>query len=383
MADPPELLQGARFGLVLNQASVDGELRLACDLLAARFPGQLAALLTPQHGMWGEQQANMVETRHHHYARLDLPLYSLYSETRSPTPEMLRDLELLVIDLQDVGTRVYTFAWTVAACLRACAAHNIPLLLLDRPNPIGGMVVEGPLLDPRYTSFVGGAEIPMRHGLTLGELAAYVNQSLQIRAQLEVVRVRGWQRSDLWTDGSRCWLPPSPNMPRPETALLYPGMVLMEGTNLSEGRGTAFPFELIGAPFLEPEALVAEAERFPHPGLRLRPTRFLPTSDKWGGASCGGVAIHITDPHRVRSYASGLALLAAAARLAPDQFEWLPPPYEYERVHWPIDILAGGSAVRELIDATRGGQIQPADVEALACPPGDDWWRSCASHLPS
>ena len=229
LADPPQTLQGCRFGLLMNQASVDRSFRYACDLLAAKFPGQLTALFSPQHGLWCEEQANMIESQHARYEPLDLPVYSLYSETRHPTPEMLRGLDCLVIDLQDVGTRVYTFAWTIQNCLTACAAARIPGVILDRPNPLGGLVAEGPLLEPEHRSFVGGATIPLRHGLTLGELARLLNGEQQIGAQLEVVPMSGWRRDMRYGDTGRAWVAPSPNMPRVTTAVLYPGQVLLEG----------------------------------------------------------------------------------------------------------------------------------------------------------
>src|SRR5262245_4562758 len=274
---PPEILRCRRLGLLMNQASVDSRLRYACDLLAERFPGQLAALFSPQHGLWCEEQANMIESPHARYAPLDLPVYSLYSQTRQPTHEMLRGLDCLVIDLQDVGTRVYTFAWTIQNCLIASAAAKIPVVVLDRPNPLGGLVSEGPLLEAGYRSFVGGATIPLRHGLTLGELARLMNAEQQIGAQLEVVPMSGWRRDMLFGDTARAWVAPSPNMPRVTTTLHYPGQVLLEGTNLSEGRGTTQPFELVGAPFIDPGALAGELALRELPGLAIRPIRFVPT----------------------------------------------------------------------------------------------------------
>src|SRR5438552_6603846 len=230
LADPPQVLGSAQFGLLMNQASVDRSFRYACDCFAERFPGQLQAIFSPQHGLWGEQQANMIESPHGRYEPLELPVYSLYSETRQPTAEMLRGLDCFVVDLQDVGTRVYTFAWTIQNCLKACAAGNIPVLILDRPNPLAGQIAEGPLLEPGYESFVGGASIPLRHGLTLGELAQLLNEEQHIGAQLEVTPMSGWRREMLYDDTGRDWVAPSPNMPLTTTALLYPGQVLLEGT---------------------------------------------------------------------------------------------------------------------------------------------------------
>jgi uncharacterized protein YbbC (DUF1343 family) len=375
--EPPEILRGARFGLLLNQASVDGELRYSCDLLASAFPGQLKALFTPQHGLWGEEQANMIESAHSRYVPLGLPIHSLYSETRRPTAKMLAGLDCLVVDLQDVGTRVYTFVWTVQQCLIACAQAGVRVVILDRPNPLGGRIVEGPMLEPDYRSFVGGWPIPLRHGLTLGELALLINQEQQTGAKIEVVRMEGWQREMLWSDTARTWVWPSPNMPRVETTLLYPGQVLLEGTNLSEGRGTTLPFEVTGAPFIEPHALLAELERFNHPGLALRPIRFIPTFDKWQGQRCGGVAFHVTESTAVRSVATTVALLDAVRRLHPRDSVWLPPPYEYEALKPPIDILFGSSRLRERLTETE--PLTAPEIGQLTAIDEPDWQRRTKS----
>jgi uncharacterized protein YbbC (DUF1343 family) len=361
LSPPAALAAGARFGLLLNQASVDARLRLACDVLAERFPGQLTALFSPQHGLWGEEQANMIESPHSRYAPLDLPIYSLYSRTRRPTAEMLRGLDCLVIDLQDVGTRIYTFIWTVQQCLFACAEAGVRVILLDRPNPLG-RTVEGPILDPKLTSFVGGWPIPLRHGLTLGELARLIHCEQEIDVELEVVPMSGWQPDQPWPS-SRPWIWPSPNVPRLETTLVYPGQVLLEGTNLSEGRGTTLPFEVCGAPFIDPQALVREMQRVPPPGVMLRPIRFVPTFDKWRGERCGGVALHVTDPVAFRPVATTVQLLAAVAQLYPSHFAWLLPPYEYEYAQGPISILYGTGGLQERL--SNRAPLSAADIEAL------------------
>jgi uncharacterized protein YbbC (DUF1343 family) len=348
LQEPPPSLRDSRFGLLMNQASVDCSFRYACDVLATRFPGQLVAIFSPQHGLWCEEQANMVESPHGRYEPLGLPVYSLYSQTRRPTAEMLKGLDCFVIDLQDVGTRVYTFAWTIHQCLLACAAASIPVVILDRPNPLGG-AIEGPLLESGFDSFVGGASIPLRHGLTIGELARLMNEEQKIGAVLEIVPMTSWRRSMLFDDTGRSWVPPSPNMPRVTTALLYPGQVLFEGTNLSEGRGTTIPFEVVGAPFIDPHELARELASDDPPGLAVRPIRFVPTFDKWQGQRCGGIALHFTDPQAVRSVTATLRILAAVNNLWPDDFAWLPPPYEYEQEKMPIDILFGSSRLREAL----------------------------------
>lgn len=352
LAGPPSAPCGSRFGLLMNQASVDSRSRYACDLLAERFPDQLRAMFSPQHGLWGEQQANMIESPHGTYPPLGLPVYSLYSETRRPTAEMLKGLDVLVVDLQDVGTRIYTFVWTVLECLHACSAAGIAVVVLDRPNPIGGDVVEGPMLDPEFQSFVGNAPIPMRHALTLGELALLLADEQRIDCELHVVTMHGWRREMYFADTGLPWVAPSPNMPRLETTLVYPGQVLIEGANLSEGRGTTLPFELAGGPEIDPWQLVRSMNRFEHPGLRLRPIRFVPTFDKYARRNCGGVSLTVSDPRLVRSMRTTLALFDGVRHLAPTAFEWLPPPYEYELEKPPIDILFGSDRLRRRLDSS-------------------------------
>jgi uncharacterized protein YbbC (DUF1343 family) len=376
LTDPPSLLRDKRFGLLVNQASVDPQLRYAHSLLANRFSGRLAALFTPQHGLWSEQQDNMVESPHGTEPRLAIPIHSLYSETRKPSPEMLRDLELFVVDLQDVGCRVYTYIWTVSHCLEACAALDIPVMVLDRPNPLGGEAAEGPLLDPDFSSFVGRAPIPMRHGLTMGEMTLCLNELMGIGAEVEVVRMNGWQRSMLWPETRRAWVPPSPNLPRIEAALVYPGQVLLEGTNLSEGRGTTTPFELFGAPWLDPHRLLAALDPIDMPGVTLRPLRFCPGFHKFQGQSCGGLFLHVTDPGNYRPYATTLALLAAISELWPGEFQLRGPPYEYETEKMPLDMLTGGDAVRQALD---GGTLRSKLDKLSATEPS--WWEIAQPHL--
>jgi uncharacterized protein YbbC (DUF1343 family) len=379
LESPPKVLREARFGLLLNQASVNKDFAYASTLLARHFPGKFAALFAPQHGFWSEQQENMIETGHGRDESLGVPLYSLYSETRKPTPAMLRGLECLVVDLQDVGTRIYTFAWTMMYCLEACAEARIPVVVLDRPNPLGGEAFEGPLLDLHYASFVGRSAIPMRHGLTMGELARWLNARHKIGAELSVVPMTGWRRRLLWPETGRTWVPTSPNLPRWEGCTVYPGQVLLEGTNLSEGRGTTTPFEQFGAPFVSPLKLLDELEAFQLAGLRLRPIRFEPTFHKWQGKSCGGLYLHVTDPQAFRPLRTTLAILTAVRRLWPKEFSWRDPPYEYEKEKKPIDILFGNCTFREALD--RGAIKTPADLDELAALDRAAWRKQVSDYL--
>ena len=377
VAERPSVLDGARFGLLMNRASVDRDLKLVCDVLSDAWPGQLASLFTPQHGLWGEQQANMIETPHAWHGGLGIPIYSLYSEIRRPTVPMLAGLDCFVIDLQDVGTRVYTLAWTVLNCLEACAAANIPVLILDRPNPLGSRC-EGPLLDPDYRSFVGGASIPMRHGLTLGELAQLLKAELSINARLEVIPVEGCPGDATFDRLGRVWIPPSPNMPRLETALVYPGQVLLEGTNLSEGRGTTTPFEVCGAPFIESEELCEALGEFDLPGVQFLPVQFRPMFDKWTGESCGGVTLHVIDRASFQPYRTSIALLAAVFTRWPNHATWTSAPYEYECEKRPIDILSGSSRLRTVFSAS--SKIDLRDIDALSEVDESDWSRRTEAH---
>jgi uncharacterized protein YbbC (DUF1343 family) len=359
-------VQGKRLGIVLNQASVDANYRLAAVVIARRFSDQVVCLFSPQHGIWGEQQANMIETADTLYQPLGLPVYSLYCETRRPTQQMLGGIDAVIVDLQDVGTRVYTFIWTLLEVMQACSIAGKSVIVLDRPNPIGGLVVEGCPIDSDYFSFVGGARIPLRHGLTIAEMALLLKDEYSIDVDLHVVAMTGWSRGMLLEETGRRWLWPSPNMPTATTTLLYPGMVLLEGTNLSEGRGTTRPFELAGAPYVDSRRWLAELSNFDLPGLQLLPTRFKPTFDKWQGDSCQGLDIQITDSSLLRSVALAIALLATAAKLFPE-FRWLNPPYEYEYHNLPIDILYGNDNLRQVAEQFRSGALPAGRVlERLA-----------------
>ena len=333
----------------------------------------MVALFSPQHGFWSELQDNMVESADERDPDFNLPIYSLYSTTRQPLPEMLDQLDTLVIDLQDVGTRVYTFIWTVTYCLEACAQRQLPVVVLDRPNPLGGCVVEGPILHRDFTSFVGRAPIPMRHALTMGELTGVTNHLLQLGADVSVIPLSGWDRAMLWPETGRSWVAPSPNLPRWEGAILYPGQVLLEGTTLSEGRGTTLPFELCGAPDLPARDLIAAMR--PADGLVPRPIRFQPTFQKHAGKRCEGIQFHIEAPTHVRSYATVVDLLHQIGRLRPTPPIWRQPPYEYETEKMPIDILSGNRDLRETLDRSRQERSLRDDVMTRLTAPDLPTWR--------
>src|SRR5216110_2752348 len=288
-------LDDARVGIVCNPASVDHDLRHIADRLAAHPRARLAAIFGPQHGFRSDVQDNMIETRHGRDEIRRVPVYSLYSQTREPTDDMLRDLDVLVIDLQDVGVRIYTYIYTMANCLKAARRHGLKVIVCDRPNPIGGAQVEGMVLAPGFESFVGMYPIPMRHGMTIGEIARLFNEHFGIGADLEIVAMEGWRREMYWDDTGRTWIISSPNIPTFDTTTVYPGGVLFEGTNVSEGRGTTRPFELLGAPWVVAERFSEAMNRRDLPGVLFRPVVFEPTFQKHARESCGGCQIHVTD----------------------------------------------------------------------------------------
>jgi uncharacterized protein YbbC (DUF1343 family) len=343
------LVDGRAVGLLCNPASVDGSFRHSADLVFDDPGVTLAAIFGPQHGFRADLQDNMIETPHGRDARRRIPVYSLYSEVREPSADMLQGLDALVVDIQDVGTRVYTFIYTVANCLRAAARHKVPVIVCDRPNPIDGVDVEGNLLDAAYASFVGQFPIPMRHGMTVGELAKLFNDHFRIGADLHVVTMDGWTRGMFYDDTKLPWIMPSPNIPTLDTAIVYPGAVLFEGTKLSEGRGTTRPFELIGAPWIDGERLADAMNGRDLPGVHFRPAFFEPTFQKHARQSCGGCQLHVLDRSAFRPVRAAVELIDEFQRQAPSHFAWREPPYEYEHGKMPIDILYGSDRLRQAI----------------------------------
>ena len=346
---PPSWFRSGRLGLLANQASVSRSLESVKGLILGAG-GNLNCIFSPQHGFYSDKQANMIESFDSRDPDTGVPVVSLYSKTREPSLEALEKIDVLLIDLQDVGTRIYTYTTTIGLCLEAAARAAVKVVVLDRPNPINGTQIEGNVLEPAFRSFVGRYPVPMRHGLTAGEFARFVCAVANLDCDLDVVSMRGWRRGRRFGDLGLHWVYPSPNMPTWETALLYPGMVLLEGTNISEGRGTTMPFQLFGAPFLNRKRFFEELKKPCLAGVTFRPVTYEPAFDKYRGEPCSGFQIHITDKDRFKPYRLGLALLQALGLTHPERFRWLDPPYEYEREKLPIDILIGSGAVRRQVE---------------------------------
>jgi uncharacterized protein YbbC (DUF1343 family) len=340
----PKQFRGARIGALLHPASVSSKLEHASRILG-RFTGKLfrlSAFFGPQHGFLGQTQDNMAEWKTYEHPRLHIPIFSLYGEHREPTAEMLQNIDAVVIDLQDIGARYYTFIWTLYLCMRACEKHGVPVVVLDRPNPINGLTIEGPVLDSDYRSFVGMHPIRVRHGRTIGELALQFRNEAFLNCRLSILPMRNWKRAMWFDETGLPWVMPSPNMPTLETATVYPGMCLLEGTNISEGRGTTRPFEIFGAPFIEAEQLCRELNNSKLPGVFFREAYFQPAFHKFAGQLCGGAQLHVVDRNSFRPFATGVEIIKRIRKLCGDQFQWKQPPYEYEWKRLPIEILIGG-----------------------------------------
>lgn len=346
-----DLIRGQRIGLVCNQASVMPDLRHIADVFAARDELELTTFFGPQHGIRGDVQDNMVETEHATDSRTGLPVYSLYSETREPTEEMLRDVDVIVFDMQDVGCRIYTFAYTMANCMRSAAKFGKRVVVCDRPNPIGGAQVEGNVTETAFTSFVGQFEVPTRHGMTLGELARMYNDHFGIGCELEVVEMEGWSRQMYFEATGLPWVLPSPNIPTIDTCVVFPATVHIEGTELSEGRGTTKVFELNGAPFIDPYAWADALDACGFSGVVFRPCYFQPTFQKWARQTCGGVQLHVADRQTFSPVVVGIAMVKTAYDLYPDKFQWKQGDYEYEFGKNPFDVVSGTNKIRKAIEA--------------------------------
>lgn len=345
-----DLLEGMRVGLICNQSSVTHKFTHAADELHGLSNFNLAALFGPQHGIRGEVQDNMIETPHATDRKTGLPIYSLYSETREPTEEMLKDIDALIFDMQDVGCRVYTFIYTMANCMIAARKFGLKVVVCDRPNPVNGAYIEGNALDENFKSFVGQYSIPMRHGMTVGELANLFNEHFNIGCDLSVIKMEGWSR-EMWFDETDApWVLPSPNMPATETATVFPGTVYLEGTMLSEGRGTTKPFEIVGAPYIKGNEFAEYLNGLNLPGVYFRECGFQPTFQKHADNICEGIQIHVIERDIFKPVISGIAVIKAAIDLYGDKFEWKQPPYEYIYDKLPIDVIAGTDDLRKRLE---------------------------------
>jgi len=359
----PGHLKGTRVGLVVHPASIDKNLVHAVDHFLNTRVCRLSALFGPQHGIRGETQDNMIEWRGFRDRRTGLRVFSLYGSTRKPTKRMLREVDVLVIDLQDIGARYYTYIWTMYLCMETSNESGKAVVILDRPNPITGKHIEGPVLDEEFSSFVGLRPLPVRHGMTIGEIGLYFYKNYFPSLDFHIIKMNGWYKDQWFDDTGLPWIMPSPNIPTLESATVYPGMCLIEGTNISEGRGTTRPFEIFGAPFIDPDRLVSRLSSFRLSGVRFRPLYFKPTFNKYAGKVCGGAQIHVTDRERFRPFKTGATIIKAIHDLYPDRFRWRTPPYEYESKKLPIDILTGSDKLRLQIE--KGTSLKEME----------DWWR--------
>lgn len=361
----PAWARGKRLGLITNHTGIDRAGRSNIERLAARPEVRLAALFAFEHGLRGDAPPGQAITDTVD-DRTGLPVYSLYGDVHEPTPAMLDSVDVLVYDVQDVGARPYTRVSTMALSMKAAARKGIPFVVLDRPNPLGGVHVEGPVLEPAFASFVGMYPIPLRHGMTVGELARMYNARFGIGADLRVVPVRGWRRAQRFAATGLPWVGTSPNIRRLEAALLYPGTVLLEGTNLSEGRGTDFPFEQTGAPWLRADEVARAMNARRLPGVRVEAVRFAVAADaaKYGGQTLPGVRLVVTDPETFRPVRTALHLLDVIHRLHPAEFAWRGANGR-EPGMLTIDRLAGSAEVRRAIDAgTLAALLRRCDADA-------------------
>ena len=343
----PKELIGKRIGVLCHSPSITSDFLHITDIFSSGEDCFLTAIFGPQHGIYGQTQDNMIEWNSNTHPVYRIPVYSLYGEHRKPTPEMLGRIDALVVDLQDVGARLYTYIWTVKLCMEACAEAGIPVWILDRPNPVGRVPYDGPVLKEEYFTFVGGASIPLCHRMTIGEMAVWIKGKYIENCDLHVVWMKGWRRNSLFDETGLPWILPSPNMPTLRTALVYPGMVLIEALNISEGRGTTIPFELFGAPFIDPIKLKMNLDGRKIKGCVFRIHDFIPTFNKFMGKPCHGFQIHVTDPAVFYPVAVAYELFSAIFETTSQgSMEFNKPPYEYEYKLMPFDILSGDSDMR-------------------------------------
>ncbi len=345
-------LAKARIGLVTNFSCCDSNLVPTIKLFANQKKADLVAIFAPEHGLYAALQ-DQVKAGDYLDKKTKTRVSNLYGQTLMPDTELLRKVDVLVIDLQDIGTRYYTFVWSAILMIKAAAALQKEIVILDRPNPLNGIRVQGPVLEPGYASFVGLYAIPVRHGLTIGELCFLINEEYGLGGRIRVIRMRGWSRSYYYDQTGLAWTMPSPNMPCLDTALVYPGLCLLEGTNISEGRGTTRPFEVFGAPWIDSFDLVAAINRKDIPGACFRPTFFIPQFGRHTGRLCRGAQIYVLDRQRFEPFSTGLEIIRTVIRLYPKRFRWRKPPYEFENKRLPIDILCGNSWISRALENKR------------------------------
>jgi uncharacterized protein YbbC (DUF1343 family) len=355
---PPEL-KGKRIGLLCHAPSITTKYEHIADIFHKLPDCRLTAIFGPQHGIYGQTQDNMIEWQSVRHPVYDIPLYSLYGEHRKPVPDMLDNIDVLLVDIQDVGARLYTYIWTVKLCIEACYEAGIPVWILDRPNPVAALPFDGPVLKEEYFTFVGGASIPLCHRMTTGEMSLWIRNKYYPKCDLKVIPMKNWNRSSMFSETGLPWVLPSPNMPTQQSATVYPGTVLIEALNLSEGRGTTIPFELFGAPFINPEKLKSNLDERNIEGCKFRVHNFIPTFHKFRGELCNGLQIHVTDVRKYKPVGTAIEVFDAIIETSPaGSLKFNPPPYEYEYHLMPFDILSGDSGMREALQKRENPRIE-------------------------
>jgi uncharacterized protein YbbC (DUF1343 family) len=346
----PSRFYGKRIGVLCHAPSITSSYKNIIEVIAGSNDCILSAVFGPQHGIYGQTQDNMIEWEGNMHSEYNVPLFSLYGKSRKPSPEMLLHIDLLLIDMQDAGARLYTYIWTIKLCIEACCKAGIPVYILDRPNPIGKLPLDGPVLKKEFFTFVGGASIPLCHRMTIGEMSLWIKEKYYPSCDLNIVWMRNWHRHSLFSETGLPWVLPSPNLPTLKSAIVYPGTVLIEGLNISEGRGTTIPFELFGAPFINAEKLKKNLLDRNIPGCTFRVHNFKPTFNKFCGENCNGLQIHVTEPEKYFPVSVAMEIFSAIVETSPENsLQFNSPPYEYEEKLIPFDILSGDSGMREAI----------------------------------
>ena len=346
----PLQLKGKKIGILCHAASITRDFSHITDIFFKKTDCRLTAIFGPQHGIFGQTQDNMIEWESLLHPIYKIPVFSLYGKNRKPSALMLDEIDLLLVDLQDIGARLYTYIWTVKLCIEACSEKGIPVWILDRPNPVGKLPFDGPVLKPEFFTFVGGASIPLCHRMTIGEIALWIKDRYYPECELHIIWMKGWNRHSLFSETGLPWVLPSPNMPTLNTAVVYPGNVLIEALNISEGRGTTIPFELFGAPFINPDKLKNELDKRKLPGIVFRIHEFIPTFNKYCGELCHGLQLHVTDPEKFYPVGTALEIFDAVIETSDaGSVKFNPPPYEYENNLMPFDILSGDSGMRTVL----------------------------------